>query len=164
MVISSASSSSTTSAGIGAYVILATSTPSTRLPLARSCRQTAPTVPHGARPYDSMKARASSREDGFSRIAPSTAPGWLSLVTLERSASALASAICVTRANGSSRARSPIAFSSMSGTTTSKGTPTVAASKIARRLADLEPSTKRGGSVRRVTLATAASIVATEGA
>ena len=40
----------------------------------------------------------------------------------------------------------------------------MAASKIARLDADLEPSTNRGGSVRRVTLATAASMVATDGA
>mmetsp|Transcript_13685 Transcript_13685/g.31461 ORF Transcript_13685/g.31461 Transcript_13685/m.31461 type:complete len:210 (-) Transcript_13685:343-972(-) len=71
-ITSSSSASASMVAGvIGEKWISALSTPSTRRPVARSCRHTAPTVAHGATPYDSMKARASPRDAGFSRITPS---------------------------------------------------------------------------------------------
>mmetsp|Transcript_82630 Transcript_82630/g.260966 ORF Transcript_82630/g.260966 Transcript_82630/m.260966 type:complete len:244 (+) Transcript_82630:412-1143(+) len=121
-----------------------------------------------------MNWRACSASRGFSLIPPRQVTTWSPVSSTRSSpasdapdnrssrASAFASAIRRTSRSASPAARSPMAFSSMLGTRTSKSAP--AAARIARRGMLEEPRTKRGasgGSLRAA--ASAASCVAMAG-
>mmetsp|Transcript_16262 Transcript_16262/g.54830 ORF Transcript_16262/g.54830 Transcript_16262/m.54830 type:complete len:224 (-) Transcript_16262:9-680(-) len=154
---------STNASGIWEKWTSAVCVATSRAPVAKSCTQMAPTVVHGAVPYERTNSRHSAASRGFSRITPRQVTTWSPVTTMrpspetprrETRASALAFATSRTSASASP-ARSPMARSSMSGATTSNAAP--AASRSSRRGELDEPSTSRLDVCSLVTPASAAA-------